>query len=708
MVVEDGGPGDRDGAGGARWWLGAIPYVIAYAVSFALLTFSSAHRWGIWGVAIAAVTLAVTSILWHGKLRRRPASSPIERRWRLAVPWLMVGVGLGLVASRFLGWTEAVGFVGICLAFLGIGQLLIEWRSPESRPLVWGRRVVGLCAAGFLIGLAGISVRYSVWAVALMAIGVIISPIGLSLVSGGRLRLLDRDGQILCPRRRLLLAGVAAVAAGIWLFVLLGLDTRYAVLVGALLLLLVGAIASNTPADVLIVVAAVALVWAGLPRGVPPSEAVLPEQGETVMVALGDSYMSGEGATRFYNGTNHKGENECRRAPTAYAPLVISEASDAIPDDLAFLACSGAKGIHIYQQPQHPGEPVDAPVQTLPDGTRRRGLDQLRHLDWLRQINKDFEIQLVTVSVGGNEALFGQIGMSCIAPGDCSEIGGQWLQNLNHVRNSLDQTYQEIRNHLGRDVPVVVVPYPIPLNQLGCSWSLLTPNEHRFIYGFVGELNKVLADAAAEAGLHYLGAMAQTLEKEGLRICDRKAGEVGVNFFGTNPVEGRLDENVNPRNWFHNSLHPNQRGHQAMGRTLTQWLAQRPGVTANRRDPRPSEEDGPPTIASVEQIMNSSDFRHCGSSGSKPRYCGTVNDWVVGQVAELLWRSLLPLGLVITGAWLLWLQLIRGWRGWREGGQPGGQAGRGGPSTPTGVRDLAGQGRLGDGLRRSAGQGGHQ
>lgn len=656
----------------ARWWRSVAPYLVAYAIAFALLTLSAARRWGIWGVVAAAATLAVTSVLWHSKLRRHPASSPTERLWRRAIPWLMVGVGLGgLVASRFLGRTEGLGFVGVCLAFLGIGQLLIEWRSPRSRPFGWGLRVVGVCAAAFLIGLVGISIGFSVWAVVLMVVGVVVSPVGLSLLSGGRLRLLDRDGQILRPSWRLLIAGVAAVAAGTWLLVLmLGLDVRYALVVGVLLLVLIGAIASNTPADVLIVVAAVALVWASIPRGVTPGEAVLPEQGETVMVALGDSYMSGEGATRFYNGTNRRGENECRRAPTAYAPLVVAEASDAIPDDLAFLACSGAKGIHIYKEPQHPGEPPNAPVQTLPDGTRRRGLDQLRHLDWLRQSNQDLEIQVVIVSIGGNEARFGEIGMSCIGPGDCSEIGGEWLRNLNDVRTHLDQTYQEIRNHLGRGVPVLVVPYPIPLNQLGCTWSLLTPNEHRFIYRFVVELNKVLADAAAEAGLYYLGAMTQALGQQDLRICDRKAGEVGVNFFGTNPVEGHLDENVNPRNWFHNSLHPNRRGHQAMGETLKRWFIQQSGVTANRRDPPPSEEDGPPTIASVEQIMQSDDFRHCGSSGSRPRYCGTVKDWVVGQVADLLWRSILPLGLVIVGAWLLWLQLIRGWRRLHEGDQP--------------------------------------
>jgi hypothetical protein len=67
--------------------------------------------------------------------------------------------------------------------------------------------------------------------------------------------------------------------------------------------------------------------------------------------------LSGEGAARFYNGTNHKDENECRRAPTAYAALIVTEGDDGdpIPDDRAVLACSGAKGVDIYQHAQHAG-----------------------------------------------------------------------------------------------------------------------------------------------------------------------------------------------------------------------------------------------------------------------------------------------------------------------------------------------------------------
>jgi hypothetical protein len=641
-----------------RWWLPAI----LVGLSFGVLTVSAAQRWR-WGLVAGVALLVGTSIGWQLRLRNHPARKP-ERWKRLVPPAVMVLVGVGLVLSRpLLGFTEGLGFFGVCLLFLGIGQLLIELRSPAWEPLTPGLVTVGLCAAAFLAGLAAITfLGFSTWAVVAMALGVLVSPVGLSLVTEGAARRRDADGTISRPRLVAVALGVALVAGGTaWLATTATVDLRYTLILAALLLLLVGAIAANTPFDVLIVVAGVAVLWASAPRGVHQGDPVVPDPDETVMVALGDSYMSGEGAPKFFNGTNHKDENECRRAPTAYAALIVTEDNDAIPDDLAFLACSGAKGRHIYDHAQHPGEPVGGPVRTLPDGTTSRGLDQLDHLDWLRK-NKRFDLQLLIVSIGGNEALFGEIGRSCIGPGDCSEIGSEWLRNLDEVRNRLDETYQEIRDHIGTATPVLVVPYPIPLNAEGCDWSLLTPNEHRFINRFVVQLNRVLSDAAAEAGLYYLGAMTTALELEDLRICDREAGEVGVNFFGTNPVEGTIDQNVNPRHWFHNSLHPNERGHLAMREVLERWFVQRPDLTANRPDPVGAKDDGPPGTPSMEQIMEDPNFRHCGSRSNRPPHCGEVNDWIAGQVADHLWRGILPLGLVVAGSWVLWLQAIRSWR----------------------------------------------
>jgi hypothetical protein len=176
---------------------------------------------------------------------------------------------------------------------------------------------VALCAASFVVGLVASSDQAGIWPAVLATIGVLASPIGLSLVSG---EVLHRFASRVRRRRAWIgTAGAVTGALGVWLLVLVGgIELRVAAIIAIVLLVLVGAIAANTPADVLIVVFVLALAWSIAPHGVAPTDSVLPDDGETVIVALGDSFMSGEGAEQFYNGTNRRGENECRRAPVGF------------------------------------------------------------------------------------------------------------------------------------------------------------------------------------------------------------------------------------------------------------------------------------------------------------------------------------------------------------------------------------------------------
>jgi hypothetical protein len=59
------------------------------------------------------------------------------------------------------------------------------------------------------------------------------------------------------------------------------------------------------------------------------------------IVALGDSYISGEGAEHYFEGTDETGEerNLCHRAPSAYPYLI----ADELGASLTFTACSGAR-----------------------------------------------------------------------------------------------------------------------------------------------------------------------------------------------------------------------------------------------------------------------------------------------------------------------------------------------------------------------------
>jgi lysophospholipase L1-like esterase len=647
-----------------RWLIVAGIFGASYAVIFAALSTAARLR-SVTGVGICIAGLIIVSLVFNSVLLQH-RNGPHAKQWfrRIAIPSLMVVTGavLGLIWWRF-GRADGFGFAGACLFILGSGHLIAELRGSRKLRLLLGPTIVVLCAASFVVGLVASSYQAAIWPAVLATIGVLASPIGLSLISG---EVLHRFASRV-RRRRVWIgaAGAATGVIGVWLLVLVGgIELRVAAIIAIVLLVLVGAIAANTPADVLIVVFVLALAWSIAPHGVAPTDSVLPDDGETVIVALGDSFMSGEGAEQFYNGTNRRGENECRRAPTAYAALVVSEQSDAVPDDLAFLACSGARAVHIYERAQYPGEPIGGPVTTDRAGNPSPGMSQLRHLEWLRK-DKDIDIRVVIVSIGGNDARFGEIGQACIGPGDCTEIGQRWLANLERVKSRIDQTYQQIRDAVGNTTQVIVAPYPIPISPAACADSLLTANEHRFLYGFTRELNRVLARAAADAGLYYLSEMATVLETHGLRICDGSAGEVGVNFFGLNAVDGLVEQSVNPLNWLHNSLHPNQRGHRMMAEALRTWLETHPNLTPR---PDPVVEIGPPDIASVEQIMDDPALKHCGSPRAKPNHCdGSVGDWQSAQVVAIVQRNVVPVLVVVVGTWILWLVIIRSSRDrWRR------------------------------------------
>ncbi len=428
----------------------------------------------------------------------------------------------------------------------------------------------------------------------------------------------------------------------------------------AVLLVLLLAIAADGQADVVLVATLVALVWSAFPRVVPldadvvgsPVSSATVSDGDRVLVSLGDSYMSGEGAQRFYDGTNSPGgdePNECRRAPTAYAHLILEDPAAAdFGSRLAFFACSGAVGSNLWSRPQYAGEPPGGNPAT-----------QLQELAALREAGAT--VPLVLVSIGGNDAGFADLAIACIAPGNCVQRGEQWLSRLQQVADRLDTAYDEIRSAVGDDVPVLVVPYPQPINAVrkNCGYSLLESQEHRFLNGFVTQLDNVVQKAAQEHGFYYVAAMKTVLEDAQMRICDTGSNQdaLGVNFLAISDTEGLIDQLANPMGWLHNSLHPNERGHREMTKVLASWMAAHPSPRGL------SDEAGSEVydVATLQGVMGESfTSAHCGQAGFDTDRCALSDaDWTVTEVSLFLRSVLLPAGLMVLGAWLVALGLIR-------------------------------------------------
>jgi lysophospholipase L1-like esterase len=136
-----------------------------------------------------------------------------------------------------------------------------------------------------------------------------------------------------------------------------------------------------------------------LPTGVakPPSR----------YVALGDSYSSGEGTFNYFPNTDITA-NKCHRSPDAY-PLVLfrsGQLGGITPSELDFGACSGAT-IHDFYNPVWNNEPPQLDVICTPKPYVQPSAGALAPCS-------DTSVQLVTLSVGGNDLGFDSILTACI------------------------------------------------------------------------------------------------------------------------------------------------------------------------------------------------------------------------------------------------------------------------------------------------------
>jgi len=90
-----------------------------------------------------------------------------------------------------------------------------------------------------------------------------------------------------------------------------------------------------------------------------------------------------------------------------------------------------------------------------------------------------------------------------------------------------------------------------------------------------------------------------------LQLCDMDTPKAGVNSVGVRSVgDATTRAALNPRNWIHNSLHPNEAGHDRMGDVVREWLDAHPVREAEA----PAEQGtiGPPPSAPDADATSSS------------------------------------------------------------------------------------------------------
>ncbi|HWL41829.1 MAG TPA: GDSL-type esterase/lipase family protein [Ilumatobacter sp.] len=594
----------------------------------------------------------------------RPPPHPLRSLW-LPVEMVVAGIGTVWALDRF----TLIGWVGLGAAL--VGSILLKQQMASlvhNQRLDW--RITAHASAD--VSIVGVLLVWRGAAtgsqLAVLA-GAALAFCGLSVFGIA----------LLYWRRRTrwwvgftLVAAAAIVAGWAWTGHVLGVYGWAALLVA--FVGVVGAWFVFRGEGIIAVVMVGALGLWGLAPGYSNAAPDPTPDGEVRMLVLGDSFISGEGARTYLEGTNQVGgddRNECRRAPTAYAYRIAADHNYG----LDFVACSGATTEDLLSCGQMATgalrcRPSEAWSASPPDGDDAVEVVGTRPQLYALTDAQLADVDVVLVSIGGNDVGFATIVQACLLPRSCAERAQQWLANVDEVGPKLTATYSAIRERVGPEVPVVVVPYPMLVDGDAPCGKGLDDGEYTFIADFTRHLDRQIKASADAAGVVVWEAGIDAYA--GHRICN---SDPGVNHLSLDPPNGAPIVRSLPSTWVHNSMHPNPRGHEIVAARLAPFLAD----VLSGKVPMPPPPDAPADDAGPgsEPEVPAEPYVDLSAPGEPVL---TDTQWITGELYRTTHALLLPTMLVLVGSLFFAIgvinlpgpqRLLRPGRTWRElGGQP--------------------------------------
>lgn len=375
--------------------------------------------------------------------------------------------------------------------------------------------------------------------------------------------------------------------------------------------------------------------------GAPTSYVAHPIAKNVSYVALGDSYSSGEAGTLATDGSEGSyqsgispADGHCKRWSEAYPNVFASDVLGA--EDLSIkvsfttFACTGAVTLTVYDPADPKGDSTDVliaesnrPSPAVPRLLVRRDthgevFETIRPDGWeprqavsLLGAQAESDVDMITITIGGNDAGFGDVLEACVLGGlDCDR------GNLSDVYDEIPARLTALIAGLKQAAPEAsifllgyphVTPEPIEVNRVfidycgvsgrslhatGVERSLLASvwhrlrfgssadlavsySEARFLWETANELNNLLSDAAATSGVHFVSVSGDAVPREtslGFRGHSPCSSEPWLNGFVS---QASSTEPISPR-----SFHPNRAGHQALSVMLEDFIRARIDVGA--------------------------------------------------------------------------------------------------------------------------------
>lgn len=314
----------------------------------------------------------------------------------------------------------------------------------------------------------------------------------------------------------------------------------------------------------------------------------LDKKPEHLVVALGDSYSSGEGAGDYYAETDNNGSkprllNACHRSPWTWsrqasipgltdeggAPVaMIGHGADHLVPDLDYhlLACSGA----------------------VTGNVSRGGTGQYGELSQIDRGFLDENTTLVTISIGGNDAGFSTVLTACTAEtplaGDaCQDLEDDTGRTLSHrVNGWIDAAGSRVEGVLGEihaeapNAHVVLMGYPEVVSGT-CVVGLYEP-EVRWLAGVAFRLAARMAHAVdvanAAAGEEFAAFIDPRDAFAGAGVCGSPEDIHGIVLAKTPGEPAKIGQpGWSPVSY--QSFHPKVGGYRRYADLLTAHLEER-------------------------------------------------------------------------------------------------------------------------------------
>jgi lysophospholipase L1-like esterase len=335
--------------------------------------------------------------------------------------------------------------------------------------------------------------------------------------------------------------------------------------------------------------------------------------------AAGDSFASGEGNpehginnssdpntftglswgndSSMYVGTaaNFQADiTTCHRSDRAGAPKAQATLKSLYPGMtfvLGFVACSGAKTSDLLND----GYKGPSAVPTSMLGYSKIAQDaQLTQLDDFRTLEGG-RLDAIYMSIGGNDAGFGDIVADCISPFGPSDCGTTWsptlTTRLNNVSTSYDNVASRINTLFGSSIPVFLSDYPNPIDNgadAPCQgddynahadvgfghWddalkNNVTVSEANFAYGIPDRLNAAVS-AAVSAHPNWNEISTHTAPFIGHGICTASP-DANLNSAALRR-QGRDVPNTSFFLFSSGFMHPNNSGYAQYGSAIVDSL----------------------------------------------------------------------------------------------------------------------------------------